>query len=125
MFGVYFVISRRVSIIQTSLDKEQSPSRTIYDLPDETLILSSKQVEDRMNMQEDTVEWLEKEKLLRELNVKKISGTIKSVVESKEPKFRYIICKRCNVVLSEKLKDLHGCSTIKEVSKFFLNADIA
>ena len=81
-------------------------------------------MEHRVKVQDETVSWLEREGLLKDLNANKISRTIKGVIDAKEPNFRYIVCKRCNTVLKEKLKDLHGCLTVKEVSKFFLNADV-
>ena len=81
-------------------------------------------MEQRVKVQDETINWLEREGLLKDLNAIKICRTIKGIIDSKAPNFRYIVCKRCNTVLKEKLKDLHGCKTVKEVSKFFLNADV-
>ena len=81
-------------------------------------------MEDKIKTQDDTVKLLERKGLLKDLNAVKISRTIKAIVDANEPYFRYVLCKRCSSVLKEKFKDLHGSLTVKEVSKFFLNADV-
>ena len=111
-------------MVQTNLDKEQSSPKFIVELPHNTCTSLCDDIEDKNKTQDATINWLDDEGLLKELNVKKISRTIKDIIDSKDPDFRYIICRRCKAVLKEKLKDLHGCLTIKEVSKFFLNADV-
>lgn len=111
-------------MIQTNLDKEQNPSKVILELPHGVCLCSSNHREEAIKIQDETVAWLEREGFLKELNVDKISRLIKEIIETKDPNFRYIVCKSCNVILSAKLKDLHGCLTIKEVSKFFLNVDV-
>ena len=81
-------------------------------------------MEKKLKTQEQTIRCLEREGLLKDLNPIKISRTLKGIIDANEPNFRYVICKRCSTLLKEKLKDLHGCVTIREVSKFFLNADV-
>ena len=81
-------------------------------------------MEEKIKAQDETVKLLERKGLLKDLSAVKISRTIKAVIDASEPYFRYVLCKRCSAVLKEKFKDLHGSSTIKEVSKFFLNADV-
>lgn len=113
-----------ISILQTSLDNGQNPSKFVVELPQNGGICSNSDMEDKIKTQDDTVKLLERKGLLKDLNAVKISRTIKAIVDANEPYFRYVLCKRCSSVLKEKFKDLHGSLTVKEVSKFFLNADV-
>ena len=112
------------SVIETSLDEEQSPSRVILELPTESHSSHDEEMIFEYDRMDETVSKLEHGSLLRCLNVPKISKTIKDIIEHKQPKFRYIIGKSTANITNEKLKDPRGNTTINELAKFFMNTDM-
>ena len=111
----------RFSIIQTALDKSNTLPEVVHEIP--SLIPGNSNFE-REEKVDRTSEILQEKQLQKALKVSHIVGTIKEIIDTRYPCFRYATNKQCASLIREKLQDSTGSNSIKEVSKFCLNLDL-